>query len=638
MWQKISKEIAIWRAGAMPGIAVIGLVFLARIFGGLEFLELTALDAFLRWRSPEPIDEEILIVGINEQDISNLESYPISDRKLANLITTIESYDPAVIGVDLIRDKPQSPGHVELTEVFSEYKNIIGIEKILSGETGSRIDAIAPPKALPPEQIGFVDTLLDEDGNLRRSFLSAVLNDELKFSLAIRLVEQYLETKNITLENAANDPETMQLGKVRLTKVNPNTGGYINADAGGNQILLNFRRSKQPFRNVSLEELNQGDFQPSWIEDRIVLIGITALSVRDDVNTNAVRSDNHGFIYGVEIQAHAVSQIVNAVLHNRPLLWVWHDGWEYLFIFAWGFLGIALARIFNQSPWKLAVIILVSSVLALAVCYLLLLQYGLWLPVVPAVLVLSINGVGLTASMFYRDRQNLKFQLKDRQYTIGYMSSTIHNRPIQTLKKILRDVQSHDVAEDWMVKELEVLDKELRDVGNLIEKEIVTDGDRIHIGESEVDLQCSLKEILYQVYSNTITLDYPHFKTIKFKLVNFEDSINEAKLTVEQKRSLCRFLEEALINVGKYAEGVTRLKVVCQQQGERNIIRVEDNGVGLKQEDSKNSKNLKAGGGTKQAKDLAKQLRGEFKRYQRQPKGTICELTWSANRSWFWQF
>ena len=139
MWRKISGEIAIWRAGAMPGIAVIGLVFLARVLGGLEFLELTALDTFLRWRSPEPIDEEILIVGINEQDISNLESYPISDRKLANLITTIESYEPAVIGLDIIRDKPQEPGYAELAQVFTEYKNIIGVEKILLMELQSSL-------------------------------------------------------------------------------------------------------------------------------------------------------------------------------------------------------------------------------------------------------------------------------------------------------------------------------------------------------------------------------------------------------------------------------------------------------------------------------------------------------------------
>ena len=170
MWQKIKQEIAIWRVGAMPGIAVIGLVILARLTGYLQFLELAALDNFLRWRLQENIDERILIVGIDENDISNLKSYPISDRELANLIQTLTKDHPAVIGVDIIRDKPQEPGHVELEQVFRQYNNIIGIEKVLSAGQDSRIYKIEPPPALPEEQIGFVDAILDRYGNSKTQF------------------------------------------------------------------------------------------------------------------------------------------------------------------------------------------------------------------------------------------------------------------------------------------------------------------------------------------------------------------------------------------------------------------------------------------------------------------------------------
>ena len=634
MWQKIKQEIAIWRVGAMPGFTIIGLVVLARLVGYLQFLELAALDNFLRWRPQENIDERILIVGINENDISNLESYPISDRELASLIETLEKDNPAVIGVDIVRDKPQEPGHTELVQVFRQYNNIIGIEKILSDGKDSRIYKIEPPPILPAEQVGFVDAILDRDGNLRRSLLSLVKNNELKFSLSIKLAENYLKTKEYSLDNVPEDPETMQFNGVELTRFMTNSGGYVNADAGGNQILLNFRSGKKPFRIVSLEDIKTGKVNKNWIRDRIVLIGITALSAKDVLNAPGIQADNPGLVYGVEIQAHAISQIISAVLDRRPLLTVWSEGIEYVWILAWGLLGIGLARLLSQSPWKLLAIITINIILVIVICYVLLLTQGLWLPVVPAGLVLCINGLGLTASLFYRDRQNLKFKLEDRQYMIKYMSSTIHNRPIQTLKQILRNIQAEDLDSAVLVERLKTLDKELRDVGKLVEKETIIDGNSIYVGNTEIDLQSPFQEILYQVYSNTIRQNLPCFQSLKFKIVQF-DKIDDSNLTIEQKRSLCRFLEEALINIGKYAKNATRLKVICAQEQEQNIIRVEDNGIGI---NSLSNEAKKAGGGTKQAQDLAKQLRGNFHRYPRKPQGTICELTWSVNKSWFWHF
>jgi len=50
--------------------------------------------------------------------------------------------------------------------------------------------------------------------------------------------------------------------------------------------------------------------------------------------------DQYKLIYGVEIEAHATSQIVNAVLNGRPLLHIWSEGWEYVWILAWGLVGL----------------------------------------------------------------------------------------------------------------------------------------------------------------------------------------------------------------------------------------------------------------------------------------------------------
>jgi len=68
-------------------------------------------------------------------------------------------------------------------------------------------------------------------------------------------------------------------------------------------------------------------------------VGMTAASVNDTFMTSAVKGtlltaalgnqgvpDQHKLIYGVEIEAHATSQIANAVLNGRPLLHIWSEG------------------------------------------------------------------------------------------------------------------------------------------------------------------------------------------------------------------------------------------------------------------------------------------------------------------------
>ena len=632
----MKADISTWWRGSLPGLMVIVGVMMARLTGALQFLELVAFDRFLLLRPPEPMDERIVIVGITEEDIQRAKTYPIPDREIADLLKRLQAYKPIAIGLDIVRDMPVEPGHAELTSVFRSSKNAIGVEIALPDRNGF---IVAPPPALRSEQVGFADAVLDADGYQRRSLLGAHNpQQKYRFSFAIRLAESYLATRKIKLGDGIRDREAMRFGSIELTRVQPNSGGYVGADANGNQILLNVRSGKMPFRVLSLSQIKAGKVDPNWIRGKIVLIGIMSFSAKDLASSGAIAGINPGRIYGVEMQAHATSQIISAVLDGRPLIQVWADGWETFWIAAWGLLGMSLGR-FLRSPWKILLGLLIASISPIAICYGLILL-GWWVPIVPVLLVLVLNGAGLTAALFYRHEQELRLRLEERQFAIEQTFNAIHSGPLQTLVGILRTAQEQDPPPPFL-PDLQRLSQELREVYGSVQRDAIADEPHLRMGSAiELALQAPLHELLYKVYSNTLEQELPYLQTIKFKIVQF-DPLNTSHLRLEHKRGLCRFLEEALCNVGKHAIAATRLTVICAQEGDRQVIRVVDNGKG-KLSDAESAiqdlnTNIQPSGlGTQLANNLAKQLGGTFRRYQNEPRGTVCELTWSAKQRWFW--
>ncbi|AFZ37941.1 CHASE2 domain protein [Stanieria cyanosphaera PCC 7437] len=638
--QKFKQELIIWRIGAMPGILVISLIVLARVTGNLQFLELAAFDRFLRLRPIEPTDERILIVGIDEEDVQKIETYPIPDRDLSALIEKIASNHPAVIGVDIIRDLPVPPedaeGYARLVRVWQKYQNLIGVDKALPDRGGN---IIKPPPSLPPERVGFIDAVLDES-SLRRIVLSTSnLQGEYRESLIIKLAQIYLAKQGWTMENVPDDEWSIAFNDKALPRLQPNSGAYVRVNSGGNQILLNPRSNQTPFTIVSLEDIKNGKVSSQLIRDRIVLIGVTTLTAKDIINVPGI--PHRPFVYGIELQAHAISQIVNGVLEQRPLIKTWTDGWEYVWIIFWGLIGISLSR-FLRSPWSIFVGLGITGIILIGICYGALLL-GWWIPVIPSLLVLSINAAGLTASLFYRYRQELeylKLRSQDRQKSIERIFDAIHAQPLQTLAQLSSKLKQFNFVspedKNILVSQSEQLDLELRELRDSISREMIRSENIIFINEVQINLQNPLQDILYQTYDEVMRRDLPCFPTIKVRIPNFKE-LDESRLSLEQKSDLCRFLEEALINVGKYAEGVTRLKVSCGQEKEQNFIRVEDNGIGVEIE--RQTEQRQTGGwGSKAAKNLAWQLGGKFQRRPNFPKGTVCELTWAVNKSWFWFF
>jgi len=284
-------------------------------------------------------------------------------------------------------------------------------------------------------------------------------------------------------------------------------------------------------------------------------------------------------------------------------------------------LGIYFARL-TKYPLQNLLAVGITSMILIGGSYLLLLIWGWWVPVIPAMLVLTLNGVGLTA-LFQHD-QSLRSKINARQTIIERTFETIHNGPLQTLAKALKRVRDRDLPPDELLteleKELEKLNYELRGIYEFLQREPLNQDSSLYLGNGiELNLQNPIHEVLYQVYTHTLERDFPCFKTLKVTVRTFEP-LEDRHLSIEQKQGVCRFLEEALCNVGKYATGLTRLEVICKNNNGWYTLSIIDDGLGIK--------SFKEGQGTRQFRSIARQLKGKFRRSPVSPKGTLCELSW----------
>jgi adenylate cyclase len=366
-------------------VIVTGLVLAMRFLGLLQLLEWAALDQFFLKRSPEPIDPRIVIVGFNEADIQALKEVPLSDARLATLITAIKQQRPRAIGLDLYRDIPVAPGYSDLVQVFKTTPNLVGIEKAIG-------DKQHPPVRPPPVlehlgQVGMNDIVADEDGKIRRSLLILTFGDGTWVeSLALKVSELYLKAEGI-----APDPNApyLRLGKATFMPFQANDGGYVRADDAGYQTLINFRGIENRFHTVSVTDVLNGRVESDLMRDRIVLIGATAPSLRDVFYTpySSAWGKPPEQMTGVEIQANIASQMISAALDSRPLIHTLPDPMEVVWVAIWA--GVGAGLITRIRRLYIAFISLSVAVGGLVgICFGTFVWNGWWLPVVPSAIAL----------------------------------------------------------------------------------------------------------------------------------------------------------------------------------------------------------------------------------------------------------
>jgi CHASE2 domain-containing sensor protein/signal transduction histidine kinase/FixJ family two-component response regulator len=400
MWKRLKIQVMRWRSVEIAAVFVTLAVISLQLTGALQLLECAVLDHWFRLRPSEPIDPRVVIVTIDEKDISRFKSWPIDDATLAKLLDNIKQQDPVAIGLDLYRNLPVEPGHQELLKVYESTPNLIGIQKMLSNTNGPVVE---PPSVLAKlNQVAACDLVLENDGKVRRYLLSIRVDEEkTHLTLGTKLALTYLETLNIKLATDSSK-EILKLGKAKFVPLQDNEGGFVRADVGGYQILANFRNSHPGVTKIPVFDVLENRIPSDLMRGKVVLVGSVAESFSESFYTPYTDSVNTAWS-GVELHADLTSQILSAALDNRQLLRGISEPLGWLWILLWSNVGAALGweskprhrvklkqRTQSGSLLLVVGVLLPSVIISLFVCTYLLFLTGWWVTVIaPALALIS---------------------------------------------------------------------------------------------------------------------------------------------------------------------------------------------------------------------------------------------------------
>ena len=386
MWN-LKAQILQWRGIGIIVVWVSAAAIALQFSGALQVGEFAVLDRWFRLRPTGSKQSRVVIVTIDEPDISRLKRWPISDATLAKLLEKLKQQQPRAVGLDLYRNLPVEPGYRELIKAFASTPNLVGIQKTLSDASGPMVD---PPAVLRERsQFAASDLVVDTDGKVRRHLLSLRPHPgETVLTLGTKLALAYLAAENIRPH--ADQDGTIRLGRAKFLPLQENEGGYVRADVGGYQILGTFPKVRGKFPTVSITDVLEDKISANMMRGRIVLIGSIAESLNDKFYTPYTNSPRTTWS-GVELHAELVCQILSAALDGRQLLRGLPQPLGWLWICLWSGVGAVLGWRIRSLRWVVVAIPVANGIL-LGSAYLFFL-WGWWVIVASPSLALISAGL-----------------------------------------------------------------------------------------------------------------------------------------------------------------------------------------------------------------------------------------------------
>ena len=318
-------------------MALLGVLQLSGLVSSLSD---KTLDTLFTLRGPTAPSEDIIIIGVDEESLAELGSWPFPRKRHAELLQRLNK--AKVIGFDILFSEP-TPQDQYFSDAMSSSPPVI-----LATAHNYQNTILRPPSLLSRySKLGHIEIILNRNGIARET--------------------------NVFKQSGESEIPTFAAAMLKSTGVSE---GFIISDK---PILINYYGPEITYLYLSYLEVLQGTIPDDFFKDRFVLIGAEALGIGD---SHITPFSNKYPTPGVEIQA----TILNNLLDGTSLKKIqWHN---WFFITCIGLIGMFLWP-GREQRWNW--IINVSLAVIIFACSFFLFRLSIFASPVPSLLFLGTS-------------------------------------------------------------------------------------------------------------------------------------------------------------------------------------------------------------------------------------------------------